>query len=37
MKKLLGSILWLALVLLQVLPAAAGGKIGFNHNETLPS
>jgi hypothetical protein len=35
MKKLIGPILWLALLLLQTLPAAAGGKIATNHNETL--
>jgi hypothetical protein len=36
MKKLLGPALWLALVLLQVFPAAAEGKIAINHNETTP-
>jgi len=33
-EKLIAPMLWLALLLLQVLPAAAEGRITFNHNET---
>jgi hypothetical protein len=36
MKRLLAPALWLALVLLEVVPAAAGEKITLNHNETSP-
>jgi hypothetical protein len=36
MKKLLAPTLWLALVLFQVLPAAAEGRITVNHNQTTP-